>query len=129
MFREFESKQRELNGWVKHTRSRRIKRYLEQREIIEYLFALGIYYRYIIAPLTRTSDFFERIQQRDIHAIAVGGREIGPEFRASIFQAEKHFNHVLKEYGLSESFFSLTDVKQIVMSLISIEERPRFTDE
>ncbi len=129
MFREFESKQRELSGWIQHTRSRRIKGYLEQREIIEYLFALGIYYRYVIAPLTRTSDFFDRVQQRDIHSIAVGGKEIGPEFRASIRQAEKHFNHVLKEYCLSEPFFSLTDVKQIVMALIQIEERPRFTDE
>lgn len=129
MFREFESKKRELSGWTQHTRSKRIKDYLEQRETIEYLFALGIYYRYVIAPLTRTSDFYERIQQRDIPSIAIGGREIGPEFRNSIFQAEKHFHHVLREYGLSESFFSLTDVKQIVMSLIRIEERPRFTDE
>ena len=129
MFREFESKKRELSGWTQHTRSKRIKDYLEQRETIEYLFALGIYYRYVIAPLTRTSDFYERIQQRDIPSIAIGGREIGPEFRNSIFQAEKHFHYVLREYGLSESFFSLTDVKQIVMSLIRIEERPRFTDE
>ena len=129
MFREFESKQRELNGWIQHTRSNRIKKYLEQREIIEYMFALGIYYRYVIAPLIRTSDFFQRIQQRDIPSIAVGGREIGPEFRSSILQAEKHFNHVLRKYGLSEAFFSLTDVKQIVLKLIKIEERPRFTDE
>jgi len=93
------------------------------------LFALGIYYRYVIAPLTRTSDFFERVQQKDIHSIAIGGREIGSEFRASIYQAEQHFNQVLKKYGLSESFFSLTDVKQIVMSLIQMEERPRLSDE
>ncbi len=129
MFREFELKKRELNGWIQHTQSKRIKRYLEQREIIEYLFALGIYYRYVIAPLTRTSDLFGRVQERDISSIAIGGREIGSEFRKRILRAERHFHQVLREYGLSESFFSLTDVKQIVMTLIRIEERPRFTNE
>ena len=129
MFREFESKKRELSSWIQHTQSEHIKGYLEQREIIEYLFALGIYYRYVIAPLTSTSDFFDRVQQQDISSIAIGGREIGPEFRKSISCAERHFHQVLREYGLSESFFSLTDLKQIVISLIQIEERPRFTNE
>jgi len=123
MFREYESKQRELSGWAQHTRSRKIKEYLDQKDTIEYLFALGIYYRYVIAPLTRTGSFYERIEASDIQSLSVGGREIGPEFRNSIFEAENHFNNVLEKYGLSESFFSLTDVKQIVMSLIRIDER------
>ncbi len=123
MFREFESKQRELSGWAQHTKSQRIKRYLEQREAIEYIFSLGIYYRYVIAPLTRTSTFFKRIESRDIPSLSIGGKEIGPEFRKSISNAESHFNNVIWKYGLSEPFFSITDVKQIVMSLIQIDER------
>ena len=108
MFREFESKQRELSGWSRHTRSRRIQMYLEQKESIEYIFALGIYYRYVIAPLTRTGAFFERIQERDIPSLLVGGKEIGPEFQQSISNAGKHLNKILDDYGLSESFFSTT---------------------
>lgn len=123
MYREFESKQRELSGWAQYTRSRKIRKYLEQKDTIEYLFALGIYYRYVIAPLTRTGRFFERIEANDIESLSVGSREIGPEFRNAIFAAEKHFSNVLEKYGLGESFFSLTDVKQIVMSLIQIDER------
>ncbi len=123
MFREFESKQKELTRWAQTSKSSRIKKYLEQRETIEYIFSLGIYYRYVIAPITRTGAFFERIESRDVSSLLIGGKEIGPEFRQSISNAEHHFNNVLEKYGLNEPFFSLTDVNQIVTSLIQIDER------
>ena len=123
MFREFEAKQKELQRWIVHSKSTQVKKYLKQNEIIEYLFALGIYYRYVIAPLTRTGEFFERIESRDVSGLLIGGREIGPDFRHSISNAESHFNNVLHKYGISEHFFSLTDVKQLVISLIRIDER------
>lgn len=123
MFREFELKQKELQQWEAHTKSKRVKRHLRQNDIIEYLFALGIYYRYVIAPLTRTGEFFQRIEVRDISGLIIGGREVGVEFRQSMSNAESHFHNVLKKYGLSEAFFAITDVKQIVMSLINIDER------
>ena len=123
MFREFESKQKELHRWVMHTKSRRIKGYLNQTETIEYMFALGIYYRYVIAPLTRTSAFFERLETGSNAGLLVGGREIGPQYRDSIRNAESHFNNVLSKYGLGERFFAITDIKQIVMALIEIDER------
>lgn len=123
MFREFETKQRELQQWEAHSKSKRIKRYLKQSDIIEYLFALGIYYRYVIAPITRTNEFFQRIQSWDIPGLIIGGREIGSEFRQSISNAESHFHNVLEKYGLNEGFFAITDVKQIIMALITIDER------
>ena len=123
MFREFETKQKKLQWWAVRSKSKRLKIYLEQNEIIEYLFALGIYYRYVIAPLTQTRDFFQRIESADISGLLVGGRELGPDFSKSISNAAYHFHSVLEKYGLSEPFFALTDVTQIVMSLIQIEER------
>lgn len=123
MFREFESKQKELRQWEIHSKSRRIKKYLKQKDIIEYIFAVGIYYRYVIAPLTRTGEFFQRIEARDISGLLIGGRKVGSDFRQSMANAESHFHNVLEKYGLNEAFFNITDVKQIVMSLISIDER------
>jgi len=123
MYREFEMKQKELKQWAAHSNSKRIKQYLKQNDIIEYLFALGIYYRYVIAPLTRTGEFFHRIEQKDISGLIIGGREVGNDFRKSISNAESHFHSVLEKYGITEAFFAITDVKQIVMSLITIDER------
>jgi len=123
MFREFEYKQKELRQWEIHSISQRVKKHLKQKEIIEYLFALGIYYRYLIAPLSRSNEFFQRIEARDVSSLIVGGHMVGPEFSQSISNAESHFHNVLEKYGLTEAFFAITDVKQIVMSLINIDER------
>jgi len=123
MFREFEVKQKELKQWEAHSKSARVKKYLKQSDIIEYLIALGIYYRYVIAPLTRTGEFFQRIERRDISGLIIGGREVGSDFRQSISKAESHFHSVLEKYGITEAFFAITVVKRIVMSLITIDER------
>jgi len=53
MFREFGDKCRELNKWREHSRSDKVKKYLNQPEAIYFIFALGIYYRYVIAPFAR----------------------------------------------------------------------------
>lgn len=123
MFREFEAKQRELQQWAFHSKSNKIKRYLNQKDPIEHVFAVGIYYRYVIAPLTKTGDFFERLESGNDAGLIVGGHKISPQYRKSILAAQLHFNNVLEKYGLDEAFFALTDVKQIVMSLIGIDER------
>jgi hypothetical protein len=96
---------------------------IRKHETIEYIFALGIYYRYIIAPITKTGEFFDRIRKNDIGGISVGGKNVGYEFQISIRKAKKHFNIIMGKYGLNETFFSLTDVKQIVMELIKLDER------
>lgn len=129
MFREFQSKQKELQRWETTSKSNRVKRYLNQSEIIELLFAVGIYYRYVIAPLTQTGDFFQRLEKKDILSVRVGGKELDTEFRQSMLEAEVHFHNILNKFGLSEGFFAITDVKQIVMSLISIDERDRHGQE
>ena len=84
---------------------------------------MGIYYRYVIAPLTSTGRFFERLETNFEAGLKVGGREIDSQFRSSIQDAHRYFVNVIQEFGLSEAFFGQTDVKRIVMSLIEVEER------
>ena len=123
MFREYESKCKELAQWRKHSNYNKVQKYLKQSEVIEYLFAMGIYYRYVIAPLTSTGRFFERLETNFEAGLKVGGREIDSQFRSSIQDAHRYFVNVIQEFGLSEAFFGQTDVKRIVMSLIEVEER------
>ena len=123
MLREYESKQRDLERWLETSKSQRFKNYLKQKEVFEYFFALGIFYRYIIAPFTRTKSFYEFIESKGVSSLSIGGIEISTDFRKSIAKADKHFQYILHEYGIDEKFLSLTDVKTIVTTLIQIDER------
>ena len=123
MYREYEDKCRELERWIQHSRYQKAKIYLQQREAIQFIFALGIYYRYEVAPFSSCANFFERLESEFEAGLTVGGRKIPPDFRASIQIATDNFHDVLKSFGLGLSFFAQTDVKKIVMKLIELEER------
>lgn len=123
MYREYEEKCRELERWREHSRLQRARPYLAQRDAIHFIFALGIYYRYVIAPLSSSANFFERLETKYEAGLTVGGRKIGADFRSSIQNAANHFGDVIKSFGLGASFFAQTDVKRIVMGLIELEER------
>ena len=123
MYREYEEKCRELERWSQHSRHQRAKPYLAQRDAIHLIFALGIYYRYVIAPLSSSANFYERLEKEFKAGLTVGGRKIGADFRSSIQSAANHFGDTIRSFGLGTSFFAQTDVKRIVMELIELEER------
>lgn len=123
MYREYDDKCRELARWSQHSRYQKAKSYLQQREAIQLILALGIYYRYVVAPLSSCANFFERLESEFEAGLTVGGRKISPDFRASLQIAAEHFHDLLKPFGLGTSFFAQTDVKRIVMTLIELEER------
>lgn len=123
MFREYEEKCRELARWSEHSKYRRIKPYLRQREVIQFIFALGIYYRYVVAPLSSCADFFGRLESEFEAGLTIGGRKITPDFRTSLQAAAENFYGLIESYGLTQSFFAQTDVKRIVMALVELEER------
>lgn len=124
MVKEYDAKCRDLDWWAERDRRIRVRRYLRQKSTLQYLFALGIYYRYVIAPITGAASFFERLEQQQF-GLKLAGRELTSEFRASVQNAADHFRQVSDTFGLGSSFFAQTDVRRIVMSLIELDERPR----
>lgn len=123
MFGEYESKCRELSRWSEHSKSPRVKPYLKNLDAIQYIFAIGIYYRYVIAPLSGSSKLIERLEASNVQGIRVGGKPLGVEFKNSIESGAQYFNNVITRFGLPEPFFAQTEVPRIVMSLIELEER------
>jgi len=123
MEREFEAKHRDLERWAGHSRSARLRPYLERRGDIEYLMALGIYYRYVLAPLAGASDFIGRIADGTDSAVRVAGRRLDKQFQRSIDRAQAAFSAIVIAYGMPPAFFAETDVRRIVMSLVELEER------
>lgn len=123
MYREYENKCRELERWNQNSRYQKVKKYLREREAIQFIFALGIYYRYVVAPLSSCANFFERLESEFEAGLTVGGRKITSDFRTSLQIAVEHFHGIAKEFGLTPSFFAQTEVKRIVMTLIELEER------
>ena len=123
MYREYEEKCRELARWAENSRHQKAEPYLRQREAIHFIFALGIYYRYIVAPLSGCAHFFERLESEFEAGLTVGGRKVSTDFRASIQSAAEYFHNAIKAFGMSQTFFAQTDVKRIVMTLIEMEER------
>jgi hypothetical protein len=123
MYREYEEKCRELERWHQHSRYQKAERYLREGEAIQFIFALGIYYRYVVAPLSSCANFFKRLESEFEAGLTVGGRRISPDFRYSLQFAVEHFHDLVRSFGLGPSFFAQTDVKRIVMTLIELEER------
>ena len=123
MEREFEAKHRDLERWAERSRSARMRPYLERRSDIEFLMALGIYYRYVLAPLAGASDFIGRITGDTDGAVRVAGRRLDAKFKRSIDRAQAAFSAVVMAYGMPPAFFAETDVRRIVMSLVELEQR------
>lgn len=122
MVREYDDKCRELARWRTHSRSSEFRPYLSKENAIHFFFALGIYYRYVIAPLTSSANFFDRLEINFNAGLKVGGRTIDAEFRNSILGAVGHFETILRDFGLTPRFFAQTDVKTIVSKLIEVEK-------
>ena len=123
MFAEYEAKCAELRRWAANSRSRKMQRYLENADEIQYIFALGIYYRYIVAPFAGTTEFFDRIGGDADGGIKLGGRVLTADYRSTIRDAADKFRWIASDFGLSEAFFAQTDVKTIVFALVKLEER------
>lgn len=91
MYREYENKCRELERWNQNSRYQKVKRYLREREAIQFIFALGIYYRYVVAPLFSCANFFERLEsdfEAGLTVVGIEHVEAVPEnhVRASIYR-------------------------------------------
>ena len=129
MHREYEDKCKELARWRERTKSGRIAPYLKSKDSIEFLFAVGIYYRYIIAPLTSSDKFLARLAGRGSGSVRVGGHVLGAEFRLTLQKAIIQFSQICTNFGLPESFFAQTDVRRIVLSLVEFEERASNAEE
>jgi hypothetical protein len=122
MVREYESKVRDLKRWTEHSKSQRVQRILRRREAIEFILALGIYYRYLVAPFLGAQEFVQRLNNRGVE-LEFGGKILGEDFRSSIDRANRDFYRISTEFGLPGTFFAQTDIRRIVLSLIDIEER------
>ena len=125
MFAEYEAKCAELNRWAANSRSRKMQKYLKSVEEIQYIFALGIYYRYVVAPFVGTTEFFDRVDRDGDGGIRLGGRVLTADYRSVIRGAADRFKWIASDFGLSEAFFAQTDVYSIVSKLVNIEEKRR----
>lgn len=123
MLSEYKAKCGDLNRWIEKSASLRVAPYLRNREAIQYIFALGIYYRHVVAPLSGSARLIERLEASDVKGLKVGGRTISSDFRNTIDSGIQHFNSIISEFGITETFFAQSDVVRIVMSLIELEER------
>lgn len=124
MLREYETKTDSLKRWSASSRSTRIKQYINQRDTLHLIFAMGIYYRYVIAPLFGAASFFERLTASEqAVGLKIGGKTIGPEFQAAIQRSAARFHTISSNFGLPQTFFAEVDVQRIVWKLIEIEER------
>ena len=123
MFREYESKVRDLRHWTQNSKSGDVRSFLIQHEQIEFIFALGIYYRYVIAPSIGTSEFIKRLNTGFNAGLQIGGQPIAKAFRESIDSAARDFSRICKNFGLPETFFAETDSRRIILALIRLEKR------
>ena len=49
MKQEYDKKVSEFSNWIQNTQSKKLKKYSKYKETFYLIFALGIYYRYVIA--------------------------------------------------------------------------------
>jgi hypothetical protein len=124
MYREYEAKSRELSRWRERSSSARMRPYLNQLGVLEELIALGIYYRYVVAPLASSADFFGRLESSNEGVdLKVGGKRIDGEFRNRIDRGVNRFAAITRNFGLPAYLFSEGDVSAFVRNLVTIEER------
>jgi hypothetical protein len=123
MEREYEFKCRRLANWRETSRSQRLRPYLANELVIQQIVALGIYYRYVIAPLTSAGDFVHRLQSRHEITLQVAGKTVSPDLHHTLEVGRMHFQRLARSFGLDDTFFAISDLNQIVMGLVRREER------
>lgn len=122
MEREYEYKCSRLANWRETSRSNRLQPYLRRADVIHQVFALGIYYRHVIAPLTSAGNFVSRLHRDDL-SLRVAGKPVSMELHYSLEAARIKFHRLSNAFGLDETFFALSDLRQIVMALVRIDEQ------
>jgi hypothetical protein len=120
---EYDYKCRRLAQWKERSGSARLRPYLEKQSVLQQVIALGIYYRHVIAPLTSAGDFVHRLQIRHELGLQVAGKPVSDELYFSLEAGHIQFRQLARAFGLEEGFFAISDLNQIVLSLIRIEER------
>lgn len=123
MEREYEFKCRRLTSWRETSRSQRLRPYLTKETTLQSIIALGIYYRYVIAPLTSAGDFVHRLESRYDVGLQVAGKTVSPDLHYSLEAGRIRFQRLAQLFGLEEGFFAISDLNQIVMSLVRREEQ------
>lgn len=122
MDREYEYKCSRLANWRESSRSSRLRPYLQRADVIHQVFALGIYYRHVIAPLTSAGNFVSRLHREDL-SLRVAGKPVSIELHYALESARIKFHRLSNAFGLDETFFALSDLRQIVMTLVRIDEQ------
>jgi hypothetical protein len=127
MHSEYESKCRQLARWNENSNSEKYKYYLEQSESIQFIIALSIYYRYIVAPYNGLVEFTSRLDGRAAEKgfderIRIGGKIMSRENLGAIRKGIERFHSISNEYGLDQYIFAQTDVRKIVYRLVEKEE-------
>lgn len=120
---EYEYKCRRLAHWKERSRSARLRPYLEREAVIQQVLALGIYYRHVIAPLTSAGNLVHRLQSRHELGLQVAGKTVTDELYFSLEAGRIQFQRLARAFGLEDSFFAISDLNQVVMGLVRIEER------
>lgn len=123
MEREYEFKCRRLTSWRETSKSQRLRPYLPKATTLQSIIALGIYYRYVIAPLTSAGDFVHRLESRYEVGLQVAGKTVSPDLFYSLEAGRIRFQTLAQLFGLEEGFFAISDLGQIVMSLVRREEQ------
>ena len=124
MNQEYEKKVKEFSNWLQNTKSQKIKKYSKHKEVFYLIFALGIYYRYIIAPLVSTKDFFNRLNNSNTSIeLKLANQKIDKQIIESINNAHKYFLYIINEFNIPETLFAESDLKKIVNGIINIEEQ------
>lgn len=123
MFGEYEAKCAELRRWSEKSQSSRYKQYLSHRETIELIFAIGIYYRYVVAPISGAAEFSERIRDRSQAGLEIAGYNFGKDRQNAIEEAHGVFVRIAERHGVPERLLAETEVRRIVRLLIELEER------
>jgi hypothetical protein len=122
MEREYEYKCRRLANWQDSSKSARLRPYLQRTAVLQQIFALGIYYRHVIAPLTSAGNFVFRLHREEL-SLRAAGRPVSVDLHFALDEARIKFQRLARSFGLEESFFAISDLRQIVMNLVRIEER------
>lgn len=123
MEREYEFKCRRLANWRQTSKSQRLRPYLANEPAIQLVLALGIYYRYVIAPLTSAGDFVHRLQSHHEVTLVVAGKTVSPNLHQTLEAGRIQFQQLTRLFGLDDTFFAISDLNQIVMGLVRREER------
>lgn len=123
MKQEYDKKVSEFSNWIQNTQSKKLKKYSKYKETFYLIFALGIYYRYVIAPLVSTKDFFYRLNSYNTIELKLANQKIDRQVIESINKAHIYFLYIINEFDIPETLFAEPDLKKIVFGIINIEEK------